>query len=263
MGRKEPKLAKRTEKAVKALIRKELSHELEEKTAVQDYENQIINAAIPSGLVFNSQGNFYQLLPPIAQSTIGEAGKKYNQRISNEIILKSLRVKGYLSYNYPTAAATINYQNAKLAVRVMIVKAKDYNEANLAFDDMPTDRLLCSDSGVNTRAFNGDALSSFSKINRDAFTVKYDRVFYLSAPTITYGGTSTDTTAIPSANKLWSHTMRFGKRGLKLKFQNTNDEVPNFPYWLMVGYSSCSGSSIPGNGLVRMSVQCLGKYTDA
>lgn len=263
MARKDPKLSKRTEKAVKAIIRKELSHELEEKTSVQDYENQQINAAIPHGLVFNEQGNFYKLLPPITQSTTGEAGRKYNTRIGSEIILKSLRVKGFCSYNYATTGASTNYQNAKLAVRVMIVKAKDYNEANLAFDNMPTDRLLCSDTGVNTRAFNGDNLSSFAKINRDAFTVKYDKVIYLNAPTITYGATSTDTTAVPSANKLWSHTMRFGKKGLKLKFQNTNDSVPNFPYWLMIGYSSCSGVAVPGNALVRMSVQCLGKYTDA
>lgn len=258
--------SKRFERSVKQIVRKELDEELEDKNAIVSYQDTFIKAPIPSGAVFNNQGNFFRLLAPIEQSTQGEAGRKYNSRIGNEITLKHLDLNGYLSYSYATTGATSNYQNAKLAVRVMIVRAKKYNQYDIALDEMPTDMLLttASNTSGNVGSFTGLPLDSFSAINRDAFAVRYDRVHYLNAPTITYGTTSTDTVAVPSSNKIFKHRLTFGKNGLKLNYSNTNATEPeNFPYFMVIGYSSMSGSSAPGNSLVRMSLFSKAVYQDA
>ena len=260
-----PQSKKLNEAQVKALIRDELDQELEDKHAIVSYEDKGLNAAIPSGLVFNDQGNFYRLLAPIEQSQTGEAGRKYNTRIGNEINLKRLDIKSYLSYAYPTTGATANYQNAKLAVRVMIVRAKNFGQYDKALDDMPTDLLLQTSSAAagHVGAYTGSPLDSFSAINRDAFAVRYDRVHYLNAPTITYGATSADIVAVPSKSVLWEHSIKFGKNGLKLHYSNTGATEPDFPYFMIIGYSSMSGGSVPGNGLVRMSMFSRATYQDA
>lgn len=266
MGKTTKSNTKRFEQSVKALIRDELDQELEDKLAITDYEDTFIKAAIPSGQVFNNQGSFYRLLAPIEQSTTAEAGRKYNTRIGNEISLKHLDLNGYLSYAYNQVGASSAPQNVKLAVRVMIVRAKKYGQYAVALDDMPTDVLLqtSSDAAGNVGAFTGAPLDSFSAINRDAFAVRYDKTFYLNAPTITYGVTSTDTTQIPSALKMFKHKINFGKNGLKLTYSNTAATEPeNFPYFMVIGYSSMSAGSVPGDSLVRMSMFSKATYQDA
>ena len=140
---------------------------------------------------------------------------KNHERIGNEIILKSLRVKGFLSYNYATTGATSNYQNAKLAVRVMIVKAKDYNEANLAFDNMPTDTLLRfgnwdATGNAGPSNFGGFVLDPFRDINRDTFSVRFDETYQIEAPVLIGGTTSTTAGVIPATTKVFRHKLKFG-----------------------------------------------------
>lgn len=260
-----PQSKKLNEAQVKALIRDELDQELEDKHAIVSYQDKGLNAGIPSGLVFNDQGNFYRLLAPIEQSQTGEAGRKYNTRIGNEINLKRLDISSYLSYTYPTIGATSNLQNQKLAVRIMIVRAKNFGQYDKALDDMPTNLLLQTSSAAagHVGSYDGEPLDSFSSINRDAFAVRYDKVHYLNAPTITFGATSTDTSSVPSKSVMWQHSIKFGKNGLKLKYANTTATEPDFPYFMIIGYSSMSAGTIPSNGLVRMSMFSRATYQDA
>lgn len=257
--------SKRFERSVKQIVRKELDEELEDKLAIVSYEDKGLTANIPSGLVFNDQGSFYRLLAPVEQSTTAEAGRKYNTRIGNTINLKHIDLNGYLSYAYDSVGTNAP-QNNKLAVRVMIVRAKKYGQYDIALDDMPTDVLLqtASNASGNVGGYAGDPLDSFASINRDAFAVRYDKVFYLNAPVITYGATSTNTTTIPSALKMFKHRLTFGKNGLKLTYSNTDASEPeNFPYFMIVGYSSMTTNAIPGDSLVRMSMFSKATYQDA
>nr|AGA18287.1 hypothetical protein [uncultured marine virus] len=256
------------EKSVKTIVQKELSQELEEKNAITEYEAIFLNRNIPSGVVLNGQGNFFKILPEIDQSPTGEAGRAYNTRIGNEINLKSIDLKGYLSYANSNTAQ-IDYQNAKLAVRVMILRAKEVSDIELLFDNMPTDSLLRfgnqafgSPSGATN--FSGFPLDSFRDINRETFSVRYDKVIYLDSPVILPGNSQPDITVVPSRSKLFSHKLTFGKRGLKLRYSAQPDVNPNnFPYFMVVGYTSMSATGQPDNQLVNMSLSCVGTYTDA
>lgn len=256
-----PKTTYKTKKEIKQAVYEELSKQLELKNSIVGYSNVAIQRSIPSGVVFNGAGNFFRLMPQIQQSTTGAAGNAYNERIGNSISLKELDIHGYLSYISPAVQST-STNDQKLAVRVMILRAKDINDAGVLFDNMPTGALLRFDGGTTT--YNGNALDSFRDINRDLFTVRYDQVHYLNAPVLLPGtGGGEDLVSVPSGLKIFRTKMRFG-RGLKLNFTNSGDTLANnFPYFMVIGYSSMSGTGQPTNSLVRCTVDISGKYTDA
>jgi len=256
------------DKKVKEIVKKELEEEIEEKHAITEYSSIFLRRDVPGGVVLNGQGNFFKILPEIDQSVTGEAGRAYNTRIGNEINLKSIDLNGYISYANSNTAQS-DYENAKLAVRVMILRSKAINDQELLFDNMPTDTLLRfgqqAASGANgSRSYDGFPLDSFREINRETFSVRYDKVHYLDAPVILPGATQPDVTVVPSRSKMFKHKLTFGKNGLKLKYSAAADVNPNnFPYFMVVGYSSMSSTVQPDNLLARMTVSCVGTYTDA
>lgn len=253
------------DKKVKEIVQMELAEELEHKIAIKEYPNQNPSREIPSGDV-STQANIFKLLPPINQSTAGESGAKYNMRIGNQINLKSLDMDGFIAYRYPQVDSGIAYQDAKLAVRVMIVRAKQYNDVGKAFASMPTQVLINNGSEVSSHVgpYGGYTMDSFREINRDAFAVRYDKVHYLNAPVEIPGISNPDYSQIPSGLKIFRKRLVFGKNGLKLTFSNQLDtDAENFPYFLLIGYSSMSGTARPSNGLIDFSLTCSAKYTDA
>ena len=251
---------------VKKIVRKELSDEIEEKQAITGYENNLLRAAIPSGVVINGGGNFFKLMPEITQSTTGAAGTAYNERVGNEINLKELDIRGYLSYK-GAIANTIN--ESKLAVRVMILRALDINDVDLLFDNMPTGSLLrfgqqTGGTGGPT-AFAGFPLDAVRDINTDQFAVNYDKVHYLNAPLVDIGSTSvTYSAGMASGLKMISHKIRFGSKGLKLKYASRFDTEPqNFPYFMVIGYTSMGDGAVPSDDLCRATFSIVSHYTDA
>ena len=269
MPTKTKRVSKNLDKKIKDVVRKQLSDEIEEKNAITDYAGIPILTTIPSGVVLNGQGNFFKLMPEIFQSTTGAAGSAYNERIGNEICLKELDIHGYLNYvpsNVPTIS--INPENAKLAVRVMILRAKEVNDQELLFDNMPTDALIRfgtqSTGAGGPVPYQGLPLDSFRDINRDTFAVRYDKVHYLNGPTILPGTSSPNLGLVPSGLKIMRHKLTFGKNGLKLRYTaSTDTQANNFPYFMVIGYSSMSANAVPANGLVQATFNISSKYTDA
>lgn len=262
--------SKRFEKSVKAIVRDELAEELEEKNCITEYSGVPINAPIPSGVVLNGQGNFFKLLPEIFQSSTGGAGRAYNERIGNEIKLLELDVNMFLNYVPQSVNNVIsNPENQKLAVRVMILRAKEINDQELLFDNMPTDTIIRfgqQSTGIGGPiAYGGFPLDSFRDINRDTFAVRYDKVHYLNCGSSIFPGTtSPDVSIMPSGLKMIRHKLTFGKGGLKLKYSASTDTQPNnFPYFMVIGYSSMSANAQPASGLVQATVNVAGKYRDA
>lgn len=260
---------------VKDIVKKELSNELEEKHAITEYADVMIHRDIPSGIVLNGSGNFFALLPEIKQyTTVGATGleynKAYNSRIGNEVCLKSIDITGHLSYALANTTA-VDYANGKLAVRVMILRSKEINDIQTLFANMPTNNLIrfgnqtLGGAGAGSGAFGGYSLDAFRDINRETFSVRYDKVIYLDAPVLLPGTTGgDDVSVVPSAARLFKHKLTFGKNGLKLKYTSNADNNPNnFPYFMVVGYSSMSSSARPADNLVRCSISCVGQYTDA
>ncbi len=265
--------SKNFKQKVKDVVIDELKKEIEEKHAITEYQNIAVDRTIPSGVVVNADsaattGNFYKILPEIEQSATGEAGRAYNTRIGNEICLKEIDIHGYLSHA-DDATNDISLPNSRLAVRVMILRAKEINDGEVLFNNMPTDTLLrfgnFDATGTSGPApFGGFVLDPFRDINRDTFSVRYDKVHQVNAPVLIGGTSSVTTGVIPSTTRIFRHKLSFGKRGLKLKYSASTDLEPNnFPYFLCIGYSSTTGSNAPENGKVKCTLSCVGTYTDA
>ncbi len=262
-------------KAVKQIVQEELKDELEEKYAITEYANTPVNRNIPFGVVLNSStvgntGNFYKILPQIDQSQTGEAGRAYNTRVGNEICLKKISLQGMLCHTNSATPVT-GYEDSRLAVRVMIVKAKACSDLNLLFNNMPTDALIRfgNQSVTNpsgTAAFGGFALDPWRDINRETFTVKYDKVFFVNSPVIIPGaaGQDPDLGVIPATSRRFKHDIHFGKKGMKLHYSDHSDVEPNnFGWFMIVGYGSNTSTIAPGNGACRFTLSCVSTYTDA
>lgn len=269
-------MSKKFDKRVKAIVRQELEEETEAKHAICEYADVLMKRTIPSGFVTNGTGSFFKLLPEIAQST-DAAGRAYNTRIGNEIILKSTTLTAAISHAAYAVNANTDIANNKLAFRVMILRAKSMNDVEILFNtNMPTDELirfgnqqldLSGNPIAGTGAFGGYTLDAFRAINRDTFSVKYDKIFYVNAPTMTPATNpagSSAFSAVPSSNRIVKHKISYGKNGLKLKFGNQDDvEANNYPYFMVCGYSSMSSQNRPDDDQVRMTLSCVSEYTDS
>lgn len=251
----------RFKKNVKEIVRKELQSELEEKVAVIGFNQEPIDtAAIPSGNVAASS-NFIKIFPNISQ---GDG--QYNNRIGNEIRLKEIDIKMLLQYREGDSTTTTNYVDQTVGVRVMILRQKDNNDEQGFVEDAQTSKLLENGSIIapGPSNFSGATINLFQKINRDQFSVRYDKVFYLERSRRFNDGSSQLQFNRPPRPQVMSHKLTFGKQGLKLTYGNAASSNPtNFPYVMVVGYASTEASTVPSNNLLTYTYTANARFTDA
>lgn len=254
-----PKTSKATAKMVKKIVREELKDELEEKVAVIGFANeQVDTPGIPHGNV-SASSNFAPLFPLITKG-----GSKYNQRIGNEIRLKHLDLEMLLAYVDQTEGG--NYRDQAIGMRVMILRQKDDNDYQAFKNDAQTDKLLQNGSIVTPGPsnFSGTTINLLQNINRDQFSVRYDKVHYMERPRAYNTSANTYVFNKPTRPVFMKKRLTFGKNGLKLTFGDDDSTSPtNFPYLLVVGYASSVDSSAPANNLVEYSYSARAVYTDA
>lgn len=262
---------KSLEKNIRKVVQEELAEELEEKRAISQYENAEIATVIASGDVTLNQTNFFDLLAPITQvgnsrADTGSPDGAYGMRVGDEINIKKVKIKGFVYLSDLTSASA---ENTRIGVRVMILKQKD-KESYAGFRaDAHTNKLLLDTVGATgyqgAGAFNGGPLDLRREINRNEFSVRYDKTFYLSRDFIQ--GTSGSTRFATSSNnalKFFEHDLTFGN-GKKLTFTDGTATTPNqFPYLLVVGQAGmCDPTTAVVDGLCRVSVSSTAIYTDA
>lgn len=247
-----------TTQEVKAIVNKQLSKELEEKVAVIGERNAQATANIPDGNV-SSSANFISLLPPIPQ---GDG--QYNHRVGNEIRLKRLDLTCLLQYK--DAAGSGNYKDQSLGVRVMILKQKDNNDEAGFRADAQTDKLLENGSIVTPgpSGFTGTTLNLVQKINREQFTVRYDKVHYIDRPREFNTGANTYVFNKPPRPTIIKKQLSFGKNGLKLTFGSAGSINPtNWPYVMVIGYASTMDNAKPSDELLEYTYSANAVYSDA
>lgn len=252
--------SKRFVKNVKAIVRDELQEELENKVGVIGMNDvDLDTSAIPNGNVAASS-NIVRILPLISQ---GDG--QYNERIGNEIRLKHLDIKMLINYGLANLS-TNNNEDTSLGVRVMILRQKDANASAAAVENFQGNKLL--ENGLASgapAAFSGDTFNLLQKINREQFTVRYDKVHYIDAAyRYSGGGTTVTQSFFPPKSKVISKRLTFGKNGLKLTYGNGASTDPtNFPYFMVLGVASTVSTSVPSNNLLRYSYSANASYTDA
>lgn len=249
------KSSKRFEKNVKAIVREELQDELEDKVAVVGLtDTNVTTPDIPTGNV-GASTNFVKIMPLIQQGLA-----QYNNRVGNEINLKSIDIKMLLNTNFSQASTSVLSESG-LGVRVMILRQKDQNSQLGLIDDFQGNKLLENGAILSPgpASFTGNTFNLVQKINREQFSVRYDKVFYIDTPY-----RLSNSTTLPPKTKVMQHTLKFGKKGLKLTFGDGLSQNPtNFPYVMVIGYASTTSANKPPDGIVRYSYTANANYTDA
>ena len=255
------------DKKVKDIVLKELSNEIEEKKAIISYDNNSLNANIPSGDV-TSSFNYMRLLGPTTQISYAQAAGDqgmYNMRVGDEITLKHVDIKGFVAFN----DLTINQQiNARVGVRVMILRQRDEN-SDLGFVTNSHANMLLEQGSTATpspSAFTGRPLNCIQSINKELYAVRYDKTFYLNQSVQLSGTTNVNrsTAGVDHTLRFFQHKLTFGKRGLKLKYSDGNSDTPNnFPYVMVIGYTNLVDASAATNGNIDVTMNSVATYTDA
>jgi len=148
---------------VKQIVKKELARQIENKTGAttglfgmkQDAQNTIQNA--------------FQLLPSIQQNA-SESG-----RIGNTIKMKNVYLRGILRYQPNATLSTVPLTPSQYLVRIFIGRLKQSL-------DVPSVVQFPSllRTGSATLAFDStDGLSLCRRVNKELFTVYYDKIFKL------------------------------------------------------------------------------------
>lgn len=270
-SRKSKSMSKNMTKQVEKIVEKALEEELEEKRAIQQYEDKQVHNVIPSGDVTTDLNSYFDLLAPITQvansrATIGAPGGAYGMRIGDEINIKRVKIKGFCYLSDLTSADQMNTQ---VGVRVMILKQKDKDSYAGFRADSHANKLLLDTVGASgyqgPGQFNGGPLDLIRDINRNEYSVRYDKVIHLSRDFIQ--GTSTSTRYSTSSSrqlKFFEHDLTFGK-GKKLNFTDGASTTPNnFPYLLVVGQVNMANpTTVVPDGMVRISFSSTAEYTDA
>jgi len=252
---------KNFQKKVKEIVRDELKVEIEQKTAVIGTNSTLIStSAIPTGDV-GASTNFHPIFPVITQ---GEG--QYNRRIGNEIRLKSLNIKGLLNFADGDGGDNTNYRNNTLGIRVMILRQKDQNSYLGFIEDFQGNKLLENGaiSAPGPSNFSGTTFNLLQKINRDQFSVRYDKVMYIErSREFNSGGSQLQFNRAPRPTT-FEKTLTFGEQGLKLTYgKGDSTEATNFPYVMVIGIASSIGQTVPDNNLIELSYTANAKYTDA
>lgn len=252
-----------TANVVKKIVREELQEELEDKVAVIGLNDvNIPTPSIPNGNVAAS-ANIVKILP-----TIDQGDGQYNQRIGNEIRLKYIDIKMLINYALADLSTATNEDTA-LGIRVMILRQKDANATQSAVEDFQGNKLLengLTSLNAGPAQFTGETFNLVQKINREQFSVRYDKVHYIEANyrQSSAGATTVSQSFFPPKTKVVSKRLTFGKRGLKLTYgDGASTDPTNFPYFMVIGYASTVSSSVPSNNLLRYSYTANAKYTDA
>lgn len=252
------------DKRVKDIVIDELKVELEEKHALIGGDTtNLPSPSIPAGNV-SANANFIKLFPTIAQ---GDG--QYNNRQGNEIRLKWLDISCLIAWNrqYDTGNDRLDFKDDHLGIRIMILKQKDNNDFMGALENFQGTKLLENGNIAvpGPSDFNGRTINLFQKINREQFTVRYDKVHYLDRakainPTI---ATNFATLRAPRPAH-FKHRLTFGKRGLKLTFGDAASLTPtDFPYFMVMGYVSTTDLNAPNNSLLNYTYSSNAAYTDA
>lgn len=200
----------------------------------------------------NSTGDCLRLIPPIAQGTTGVT------RIGDMVNLKSLHVRGVITLG---DLAYELVQNCRIGVRVMIVRAKRYMDWNVATSQFGTDYTKLLEGSTN--GFGGYLYDFTTPINKDFFSVIYDRRFYLSR-SLTNAPTTTSY-VLDKSYCAFSKKLNFHRRKLQYDSSTNSSTDPiNYPYFMLCSYVKLDGSAPALGGTTGINFQytTTAKFTD-
>lgn len=238
-------LKKSNTKASKTFVKKvqKIIHK-DAETKKQVY----ISSATAFNQMITTQADCLRLMPSIPQGTAN------SNRIANEIKLQELRVRGVLTFALNQTAIA----NTRIGVRLMVLRAKRFNDWNAGASDMATSngRLLETQG-----QFDGSVQCFNTPINEDYYSVIVDKKFYFSQSQ-TAGGATTE---VWNSAKLFDFKLPYhSNRKLIYDDNYLSGDPTNYPYFMCVGYVKLDGTASDVSTVSNLTLQYTStvKYED-
>lgn len=205
------------------------------------------NANIMSNFI--TDNNVYQLMPRIAQGS-GANG----QRNGNEITLKKLTIKGYITIPPQTTAV-----GGEFLGRVMILRSREFS-ANQVVSD-PANNFDYSNLMEYNQPYIGDPNNWLQGVNKNSFISRRDKRLKLFIGTNQQGDDSNP--PYPDSIRYFSMTLTFGKQGKKLHYNSSTDmQTENFPYFMCAVIHTPTGEAVGGLTGATLNYYTEAHYTD-
>lgn len=225
----------RTKPALVRSIKEVVSSLTESKQAYTTSGNSLV--MFNSGI--DSVGDMVQILPYISQGTAD------NNRIGDQIRAQNLNVKGYIKLNINEVNDSTKLPS--VIARMMVVTMK----TRPCFYDAtgsPATLATLLKKGGTTVGFTGLLSDIYAPVNRDAFTVHYDKRFYLNQSYVNATGPSPPSTIlsqdIRNTIKFFNLNVKCKNRLLKYDEDVGSGILPsNFGPFLVLGYAYADGSA--------------------
>nr|WAE42939.1 MAG: capsid protein [Cressdnaviricota sp.] len=229
------------------LIQKQIHKDLEDKSR----NVQLALTAYNSGITVAADAT--KVIPSISQGTDN------GERIGDKVRGKSLVIRGHLLLSAPTIS---NQSNCRIGVRLMVVQPKRYSNDTDVTTYYNNWMPYLLDNGTTSNGFNGDIKDLYTPINRDAITVYYDKLHYLSSTNIVV------LSSVGVANEDLRYTTKLFNIKIPCKkvltYLDGNETPQNFAPMVILGYAKLDGSSADTlSANVSMAYTSCFKYEDA
>jgi len=154
-------------KNIVRIVKAELHKAAEDKIANVIQENVAYNSGV------DSNGDVTILMPNISQ------GVDSAERIGLQITGKRHQLLGHLVLN-ATTTATVNLNNCRVGVRLLVVSSKQYPNATQAKSNSANWLPSILENGNTVQALDGTIKSLYLPVNRAVATVHYDELHYVN-----------------------------------------------------------------------------------
>jgi len=229
-------------------VQRVISKNVETKVAVFQSNTTAYNAPL------NAAGDCLRLIPDVNNNF------SQGTKIGNEVRMQSLNLRGVITL----ALKQTTDNNVRIGVRLSIIKCKrfnDYTQAALDFGTTAGSRLLEGSLTTNL----GTVPQFNTPINKDYYSVVYDKRFYMSQ-SLQAVGTSMASTVYTT--KFVNIKIPYSRRTIKYDENNSLNLPVNYPYFMLINYCKLDGTSdtIPpssGESLVSFQYVTTMKYEDA
>lgn len=243
-------------KKIKAIVKTEMKKDLEDKEAYSASNATFFNSGI------DSSADMIRVFPNITKGT------NENNRIGNEIMGKSLHIKGFLRFLPQPASGSVNVGKwSNVGIRLMILSLKpapNYDSAVLNAGLL--NNLL--KKGGTTVAFTGAISDLFADVNSDVFTTHFNKVYFVSQSYLLQptgaGNQSALAVDVSKLVKFFNIKLSVNKK-LKYDDGTSSSQLPtNYGPFMVAGYTYMDGSSpdVLSTNL-QISWDVIFKYEDA
>lgn len=239
MKKKNPSRRRVIRKAVKVAVNRQFKKKVLNVIRSQSESKQawLTQTPIDFNSGINAAGDCLRVIPNISKGT------NDNNRIGDQIRCQSVNIRAILQM-LPQGLGQGDGVR-KLAVRLMVVTPKGYNNWASASANATTWMQYLLKKGGTTTAFTGDISDLFAPGNTDAITFHYNKVHYFNQST--YGqATSSGLVEFSQANLVKFLNIKLRMRNRLVKYDDSIDSgltPANLGYFVLCGYAFTDGGS--------------------